>query len=138
MRRPRAAGEEEARMYPKHMRYTKEHEWVAATGDVGAIGITDFAQHELGDIVYVELPEVGRQVKAGETLGSIESVKAVSEVYAPVSGVVTEVNAALADAPETLNKDPHGAGWICKLKLQNPGDVDSLMDADAYAGLAAK
>jgi glycine cleavage system H protein len=125
-------------MYPKHMRYTKEHEWVAASGDVGAIGITDFAQHELGDIVYVELPEVGRQVKAGETLGSIESVKAVSEVYAPISGVVTEVNAALADAPETLNKDPHGEGWICKLKLANPQEVGKLMDADAYAGFAAK
>jgi glycine cleavage system H protein len=138
MRRPRAAGEEEARMYPKHMRYTKEHEWVAATGDAGAVGITDFAQHELGDIVYVELPEVGRKVKAGETLGSIESVKAVSELYAPVSGVVTEVNAALADAPETLNKDPHGAGWICKLRLENPGEIEKLMDADAYAGFAAK
>ncbi|MBZ5639422.1 MAG: glycine cleavage system protein GcvH [Acidobacteriia bacterium] len=125
-------------MYPKQMRYTKEHEWVAATGDVGAIGITDFAQHELGDIVYVELPAVGRRVKTGETLGTIESVKAVSEVYAPVSGLVTEVNAALSDAPETLNKDPHGAGWICKLKLEDPKEPDRLMDADAYTAFVAK
>ncbi len=125
-------------MYPKHMRYTKEHEWVAAEGGIGTVGITDFAQHELGDIVYVELPEVGRQVKAGETIGTIESVKAVSEVYAPVSGTVAEVNAALSDAPETVNKDPHAAGWICTVKLQNSKELDGLMDADAYATFATK
>src|SRR5512140_3175301 len=125
-------------MYPKHMRYTKEHEWVAAEGGIGTVGITDFAQHELGDIVYVELPEIGRQVKAGETIGTIESVKAVSEVYAPVSGTIAEVNAALNDAPETVNKDPHGDGWICKVKLQNPKELDGLMDAGVYATMATK
>ena len=125
-------------MYPKQMRYTKEHEWVAAEGEIGTVGITDFAQHELGDIVYVELPEVGRQVKAGETMGTIESVKAVSEIYAPVSGTIAEVNAALTDAPETVNKDPHGAGWICKVKLESPKELDGLMSADAYAAIATK
>ena len=125
-------------MYPKHMRYTKEHEWVAAEGELGTVGITDFAQHELGDIVYVELPEVGRKVKAGETMGTIESVKAVSEIYAPVSGTIAAVNAALTDVPETVNKDPHGAGWICKVKLENPKELDGLMNADAYAAIATK
>ncbi len=125
-------------MYPKHMRYTKEHEWVAAEAGIGTVGITDFAQHELGDIVYVELPEIGRQVKVGETIGTIESVKAVSEVYAPVSGTVSEVNAALGDAPETVNKDPHGAGWICKVKLQNSKELDALLDSVAYAAIATK
>jgi glycine cleavage system H protein len=138
MRRPSSADGEEAGMYPKHVRYTKEHEWIAAEGDVGTVGITDFAQHELGDIVFVELPEVGRKVKAGETIGTVESVKAVSEVYSPVSGTVAEVNPALADAPETLNKDPQGAGWICKLKLGSPEELDGLMDADAYAALTGK
>ncbi len=125
-------------MYPKHMRYTKEHEWVAVEDGMGTVGITDFAQHELGDIVFVELPEVGRQVKAGDTMSTIDSVKAVSEVYAPVSGTIAEVNTALADAPETVNKDPHGAGWICKVKLQNPKEIDGLMDADAYEAFATK
>jgi len=125
-------------MNPKHMRYSKEHEWVAVEGDLAAVGITDFAQHELGDIVYIELPEVGRRVKAGETMGTIESVKAVSELYTPVTGTVAEVNAALTDAPETLNKDPYGGGWICKLKLENPKELDGLMDADAYSAHAVK
>ena len=125
-------------MYPSQLRYSKEHEWVAVDGATGTVGITDFAQHELGDIVYVELPEVGRRVKAGETMGTIESVKAVSEIYAPVSGTIAEVNAALTDAPETVNKDPHGAGWICKVKLENPKELDGLMSADAYAAIATK
>jgi len=125
-------------MYPKQMRYTKEHEWVSVAGGVATLGITDFAQHELGDIVFVELPEIGRQVKTGETLGSIESVKAVSEVYAPAAGTVAEVNAALTDAPETLNQDPHGAGWICKLTLADPAEIDKLMDADAYESFTVK
>jgi glycine cleavage system H protein len=138
MRRPLETGGEDWDMYPKHMRYTKEHEWVAAEGGVVTVGITDFAQHELGDIVYVEAPEPGRKVKAGETLGSIESVKAVSEVFAPVSGSVTEANAELVSAPETVNRDPHGAGWICKIALSDPKELDGLMDADAYAAFAAK
>lgn len=125
-------------MNPKHMRYSKEHEWVAAEGDLATVGITDFAQHELGDIVYVELPEIGRRVTAGESVGTIESVKAVSELYTPVTGTVADVNSALTEAPETLNKDPFGAGWICKVKLENPKELDTLMDADAYAAHAVK
>jgi glycine cleavage system H protein len=124
-------------MVPKHLRYTKEHEWVAVEGGTGTMGITDFAQHQLGDIVYVELPEVGRAVKAGETLGTIESVKAVSEIYSPVSGVVAEVNSALGDTPEKLNQDPHGAGWICKITLQDPAEAGKLMDAAAYEAFTA-
>jgi len=124
-------------MVPKHLRYTKEHEWVAVEGGTGTMGITDFAQHQLGDIVYVELPEVGRTVKAGETLGTIESVKAVSEIYSPVSGTVAEVNSALADSPETLNQDPHGAAWICKITLQDAAEAAMLMDAAAYEAFTA-
>src|SRR5512137_1813913 len=125
-------------MYPEENLYTKDHEWLFVQGDKATVGITDFAQHELGDIVYVELPEIGRQVKAGETMGTIESVKAVSEIYAPVSGAIAEVNPALTDAPETVNKDPHGAGWICKVKLQDPKELDGLMNAYAYSAIATK
>ena len=123
-------------MVPNDRRYTKEHEWVKAEGGSATVGITDFAQHELGDIVYVELPEIGRAVAAGEVLGTIESVKAVSELYAPVSGTIAEVNALLSDKPETINTDAHGAGWICKLKLSAPAELDGLMDAAAYGQLA--
>ena len=122
-------------MIPNDRRYTKEHEWVAVAGATATIGITDFAQAELGDIVYVELPEAGRTVSAGDVLGTIESVKAVSEIYAPVSGTVAEVNAALGQKPETINTDAHGAGWICKLTLSQPGEVEALLDADAYRAL---
>jgi glycine cleavage system H protein len=124
-------------MYPSHLRYTKEHEWLEVSGDTGTIGITDFAQKELGDIVYVELPEVGKQVGAGDTLGTIESVKAVSEIYAPVAGTVLEVNGALGDKPETVNSDPHGSGWICRLRLTEPREVDGLLDAGAYRQLVS-
>ena len=123
---------------PSDLKYSKSHEWVRVEGGTGTVGVTDFAQHELGDIVYVELPEVGRKVKAGETMGTIESVKAVSEVYAPVSGTIAEVNGALSDAPETVNKDPHGAGWICRVKLDDPKELDALLGADAYAAIATK
>jgi glycine cleavage system H protein len=122
-------------MYPSHLRYTKEHEWVELSGDTGTIGITEFAQGELGDIVYVELPEVGRQVEAGDSLGTIESVKAVSEVYAPVSGTVLEVNGTLGDKPETINSDPHGGGWICRIKLREPAETGALLDSEAYGSL---
>jgi glycine cleavage system H protein len=125
-------------MFPNDRRYTKEHEWVQVSGAVAAMGITDFAQAELGDIVYVELPAVGRKVAQGEVLGTIESVKAVSEIYAPVSGAVTEINALLSDKPETINADPHGAGWICKLSLSAPAEVDALMDAAAYGRLTGR
>jgi glycine cleavage system H protein len=120
-------------VYPSHLRYTKEHEWIAVEGGSGVVGITDFAQHELGDIVYVELPEPGRKVKAGEVLGTIESVKAVSEIYSPVTGEVTEVNRGLADAPQTVNEDPHGTGWLCKIRLSDSGEVAALMDSESYS-----
>jgi glycine cleavage system H protein len=119
-------------MYPTDYRYTKEHEWIKVTGATGTIGITDYAQHELGDVVFVELPAVGAKITTGQVFGSVESVKAVSEIFAPVSGEVTEANVALSDTPETLNSDPHGAGWLIKVKLANPAEVSSLMDAAAY------
>jgi len=119
-------------MYPENYRYTKEHEWVLVEGDTGTVGITDHAQEELGDIVYVDLPKVGAVIEQGKSLGSVESVKAVSDVYCPVSGEVTEVNSALADKPESLNTDPHGAAWLVKLKLSAPAQVQSLMTAADY------
>ena len=122
-------------MVPSDRRYTKDHELVQVEGEVATIGITDFAQGELGDIVYVEPPETGKTVAAGDVLGTIESVKAVSELYAPVGGTVLEANAALAQAPETVNRDPHGAGWICKLKIASRAESDALLDADAYKAL---
>lgn len=123
-------------MVPTDRRYTKEHEWVKADGGTATVGITDFAQRELGDIVYVELPEIGRTFAAGDVLGTIESVKAVSELYAPVSGTIAAVNTLLSEKPETVNADAHGAGWICRLTLSNAAEVDALMDAAAYAALA--
>jgi len=119
-------------MYPSDYRYTKEHEWIQVSGDSGTIGITDYAQHELGDVVFVEMPAAGAQITAGAVFGTVESVKAVSEIFAPVSGAVTEANAALKDTPETVNSDPHGAGWLIKVKLANPSEVSGLMDAAAY------
>ena len=119
-------------MYPENFRYTKEHEWVAAVGDAGTIGITDHAQQELGDIVYVDLPKVGTHIEQGKSLGSVESVKAVSDVYSPVSGEVTEINQTLAEKPETLNSDPHGAAWLVKIKLSAPAELASLMSAAEY------
>ena len=123
-------------MFPNDRRYTKEHEWVKVEGQSATVGITDFAQKELGDIVFVELPEIGRTVARGDVLGTIESVKAVSELYAPISGTVAEVNALLTDTPETINRDAHEAGWICKLKLTKPAELDELMDAAAYGAMA--
>jgi glycine cleavage system H protein len=119
-------------MYPENFRYTKEHEWVLVEGDTAAVGITDHAQRELGDIVYVDLPKVGAKLERGASLGSVESVKAVSDVYAPVSGEVTEVNATLADKPEALNRDPHGAAWLVKVRLSNPAEVEGLLSAADY------
>ena len=119
-------------MYPENFRYTKEHEWVLVEGDTGTIGITDHAQDELGDIVYVDLPKAGTHVEAGKSLGSVESVKAVSDVYSPVSGEVIEINGSLADAPENLNQDPHGGAWLVKIRLTNPAEVENLMSAADY------
>jgi len=118
--------------YPTNYRYTKEHEWIDAQGGTAKIGITDYAQHELGDVVFVELPAAGKKVEQGKTFGSVESVKAVSDIYAPVSGEVVEANGELQSKPETINNDPHGAGWLIKIKLANPADVNALMDAAAY------
>jgi glycine cleavage system H protein len=119
-------------MYPENFRYTKEHEWVLVEGDTGTVGITFHAQKELGDIVYVDLPKVGAQFSQGGVLGSVESVKAVSDIYAPVSGEVIEVNSALTDAPEKLNEDPHGSAWIARLKLTAPDEIDGLLSAAEY------
>ena len=123
--------------YPTDLKYTKEHEWIRADGNTGAIGITDFAQQQLGDVVYVELPEVGATITAGQVFGTIESVKAVSELFAPVTGEVTETNGSLKDRPDHVNSKPHET-WMVKVKLANPGEVSSLMDADAYEALIQK
>src|SRR5437016_4293722 len=119
-------------MYPEKFRYTKEHEWVLADGDTGTVGITDHAQRELGDIVYVDLPKVGARVEKGKSLGSVESVKAVSDIYSPVSGEVVEINELLTTKPEKLNEDPHGAAWLVKLRLSAPDEVKQLLTAPDY------
>jgi glycine cleavage system H protein len=119
-------------MVPENLRYTKDHEWIRVEGDVGAVGITDHAQEELGDIVFVELPKVGATLEQSASFGSVESVKAVSDIYAPVAGEVTEVNTALGEAPEKVNEDPYGQGWIMKIKLTSPDQVGKLMTAAEY------
>ena len=120
--------------YPSGFKYTKDHEWIDLVGETGKIGITDYAQNQLGDVVYIELPEVGARLKQGQSFGTIESVKAVSELYAPVTGEVTEVNTALKDKPESVNKDPHGS-WMIAIKLANAGEAGALLDATAYQDL---
>ena len=118
--------------YPAALHYTREHEWLSLAGEVGTVGITHYAQSELGDVVFVDLPEKGKTLKGGEEMGTIESVKAVSEIYAPVSGEVLEVNEALRDHPERVNGDPYGEGWLLKVKLSDPAEAKSLLTADAY------
>ena len=120
--------------YPAGLRYTKDHEWIEVSGDLGKVGITDFAQQQLGDVVYLELPDVGATLKAGQSFGTIESVKAVSELYAPVSGTVVEVNVALREKPESVNTDPH-TSWMVVLKLANAGEADTLLDVAQYEDL---
>jgi glycine cleavage system H protein len=120
--------------YPANLKYTKDHEWIDLAGDRGRVGITDYAQQALGDVVYLDLPEVGAKLKQGQSFGTIESVKAVSELYSPVSGEVVEVNSALKDKPETVNKDPH-ASWMVVIKLANPGEAVALLDAAQYQEL---
>ncbi len=120
--------------YPAGFKYTKDHEWIELSADRGKVGITDYAQQQLGDVVYVELPEVGAKLKQGQSFGTIESVKAVSELYSPVTGEVVEVNTALKDKPETVNADPHGS-WMVVLKLTNPGETGALLDATQYADI---
>jgi glycine cleavage system H protein len=119
-------------MYPSNFRYSKEHEWVRVENGIGVVGITDHAQKELGDIVYVDLPKVGARLEQGKTLGSVESVKAVSDIFAPVSGEVTEINETLATTPEKLNEDPHGAAWLVKIRLSAPDEVNRLLSAEDY------
>lgn len=123
--------------YPENFYYTKEHEWVSVEGDTGTVGITDHAQSELGDIVYVDLPKVGSTVESGKTFGSVESVKAVSDIYSPLTGEVVAINESLATAPETLNSDPHNAGWLVKIKLSAPNEVKSLLSAADYQSYIA-
>ena len=118
--------------YPAGYRYTKEHEWIQVDGKVGTIGITDYAQNSLGDIVFVDLPKVGDAVEAGKSFGSVESVKAVSDIYAPVSGEVLAINETLGTTPEALNSDPHGAAWLIKVKLAQPAELNELLAAADY------
>jgi glycine cleavage system H protein len=119
-------------MSPEDRLYTKEHEWLKLDGDIGTVGITDHAQQALGDVVYVELPKVGDRLIAGQAFGTVESVKAVSELFTPASGEVVEINAGLSDATETINKDPYGAGWMIRVRLSNKGETSKLMSAAQY------
>ncbi len=119
--------------FPKDLKYTEDHEWVRVNGKIAEVGVTDHAQSELGDIVYIDIPDFDAKVTAGETVGTIEAVKTVADMFAPVSGKIVEVNTALNDAPETVNQDPYGAGWIVKIEMSNPAELDKLMDADTYS-----
>ena len=123
---------------PDELRYTKDHEWLRAEGDVATIGITDYAQTQLGDIVYVELPQVGDKVTAHKPFGTVEAVKAVSDIISPVSGEVTEVNDELASSPERIKESPYGDGWMIKIKMSDVGEVNSLLEAEAYKGIIAE
>ena len=118
--------------FPDSLRYTKDHEWVKIEGDQATVGITDFAQRELGDIVYVEIETVGKELNAGDTFGTVEAVKTVSDLFLPVSGTVTEVNPGLNGNPEAVNSDPYGEGWMIKMKVRNTADLDNLLTAEAY------
>lgn len=124
-------------MYPSEYLYSKEHEWIRVEEDICVLGITDFAQKELGEVVFVELPEVGQVFDAGDEIGTIESVKAVAEVYTPVAGEIVEVNESLADDPELLNEDPHADGWLVKIRFSSAADLKSLMNAEQYGEFAA-
>ena len=121
--------------YPANLRYTKDHEWVSLEGNIATIGITDFAQHELGDIVYVDISSNGKALSAEEVFGTVEAVKTVSDLFLPAAGTITEVNPALEANPELVNTDPYGEGWMIKMTVDNPEDINKLMDADAYTSL---
>ena len=120
---------------PADLRYSSDHEWVRVEGTTATVGITAYAQDALGDVVFVEMPETGRTVTAGESFSEVESTKSVSDIYAPVAGSITEVNGALETQPELLNNDPYGAGWICRIEIGDPAELDGLMDADAYRAM---
>src|SRR5205085_1026128 len=124
--------------FPANLRYTKDHEWIRLEGDVATIGITDFAQRELGDIVYVEIETAGKTLDAEAVFGSVEAVKTVSDLFLPVSGTIIEINPSLASSPELVNSDPYGEGWMIKMRVSKPADVDALMDAKAYAEVAGE
>lgn len=121
--------------FPTNLRYTKDHEWIKLEGNAATIGITDFAQRELGDIVYVEVETIGKSLKAGDVFGTVEAVKTVSDLFLPVDGTITELNAALANSPESVNNDPYREGWMIKMTVNNPADVAALMDAAAYEAM---
>ncbi|MEJ8816775.1 glycine cleavage system protein GcvH [Lacibacter sp. H407] len=123
--------------FPENLRYTKDHEWISLEGNVATIGITDFAQRELGDIVYVDINTVGKSLNAEEIFGTVEAVKTVSDLFLPVAGTIAEVNSGLNDKPETVNNDPYGEGWMVKVTVNDPADVAKLMDAAAYSALVA-
>jgi glycine cleavage system H protein len=121
--------------FPANLRYTKDHEWIKLDGNTATVGITEYAQHELGDIVFVEVETVGKSLEAGAVFGTVEAVKTVSDLYLPVSGTILELNPALAGAPELVNNDPYGEGWMIKMTVNDPAAVDGLLDADGYAKL---
>ena len=123
--------------FPSNLRYTKDHEWIKLDGDVATIGITDYAQRELGDIVYVEVETIGKSLKAGDVFGTVEAVKTVSDLFLPVDGTIIELNAALANSPESVNSDPYGEGWMVKMKVNNAADVAALLDSATYEGQVA-
>lgn len=123
--------------FPSELRYTKDHEWIKLDGNVATIGITDYAQRELGDIVYVEVETIGKALKAGDVFGTVEAVKTVSDLFLPVDGTITELNKDLANSPESVNNDPYGAGWMIKMTVNDPADVAKLMDASAYEAVVA-
>ncbi|MCX7781768.1 MAG: glycine cleavage system protein GcvH [Negativicutes bacterium] len=124
--------------FPKELKYARSHEWVRVEGSRAVVGITDYAQHQLGDIVFIEVPTVGNKVEVGKNFSVVESVKAVSDIYAPVAGVIVEVNEKLGDAPETVNQDPYGEGWIAVIEMSDRANLDDLLGSDEYADLAAK
>jgi len=124
--------------FPKNLKYTKDHEWIKLDGDIATIGITEFAQRELGDIVYVEIETTGKSLDAEAIFGTVEAVKTVSDLFLPVAGTITEVNPALASTPELVNTDPYGEGWMIKMKVKNTVDIQELMDADEYAAVAGE
>ncbi|HEX7903292.1 MAG TPA: glycine cleavage system protein GcvH [Chitinophagaceae bacterium] len=121
--------------FPSNLRYTKDHEWISLDGNVATIGITDFAQRELGDIVYVEVETIGKALETGAVFGTVEAVKTVSDLFLPASGTITELNPALANAPELVNTDPYGEGWMIKMTVDNPADIESLLDSAGYETL---
>jgi glycine cleavage system H protein len=127
-----ASSKQIAMNFPAELRYTKDHEWVRLNGNEAIVGITDFAQSELGDIVYVEVESVGKELEAGAVFGTVEAVKTVSDLYLPVSGTITELNPALANSPELINNDPYGQGWMVRMKIKNAPDFQTLMDSQAY------